>query len=280
MRAPAFLGRLWRTRALLWGLLVAAIALLSLCGPWVVAHDPMAMDSTSQLLPPGRHHWLGTDPFGRDILSRLVWGGRRTLGVAGAAVLITVGAGLLLGLLSGYFGGAVDEAIMRVVDVMLAFPGLLLILGLVAVLGAGSKALAVAVGITGVPAFSRLVRSAAMSAREELYVLAALAVGCRRRRVITRHLLPNIVGPVVAFATVQFGWAILNASATSFLGLGESPSVPEWGSMLNLGRGYLRAAPWVSGAPGLAITLAVLSVNMLGDELRRLFDPALRWQGA
>jgi peptide/nickel transport system permease protein len=191
-------------------------------------------------------------------------------------VLITVGAGLPLGLLAGSVGGAVDEAIMRAMDVLLAFPGLLLILGLVAVLGAGSRSLAVAVGVAGVPTFGRLVRSAVLSVRDEPYVEAARAVGCRPGRIIARHILPNVLGPVIAFATVQFGWAILNASTTSFLGLGESPSIPEWGTMLNLGRGYLRIAPWVSAAPGLAITVTVLAANLLGDGLQRLFDPVLR----
>ena len=234
------------------------------------------MDNASQLLPPGRGHWLGTDPFGRDILSRLLWGGRRTLGVAGAAVLITVSAGLLLGLLAGFYGAMVGEVIMRIMDVMLAFPGLLLILGFVALLGAGSTTLAIAVGLTGVPVFSRVVRSAVLSVRGELYLEAAQAIGCRNGRVILRHILPNTMGTITTFATVQFGWAILSTSAMSFLGLGESPSIPEWGAMLNLGRGYLRGAPWVSAAPGLAITLTVLLVNILGDALQQLFDPTQR----
>ena len=249
---------------------------LLLLAPTVAGHDPLQMDAAHQLVPPGRAHWLGTDPFGRDMTSRLLWGGRLTLGVAAAAVLISAGAGLVLGLLAGFYGGLVDELIMRVVDVMLAFPGLLLILVFVAVLGAGSRTLAVAVGIAGVPAYGRVVRSAVLSVRGELYVEAARAVGCRSGRIIVRHILPNVLGAITAFATVQFGWAILNASAMSFLGLGESPTIPEWGAMLNLGRGYLRNAPWVSAAPGLAITLVVVAVNLLGDALQQLVDPTGR----
>jgi len=253
------------------------IIMLILGVPLLDRFDPMEMDAHSQLRPPGREHCLGTDPFGRDLLSRLLWGGRLTLGVAGAAVLITVCAGLLLGLLAGFYAGLADEVIMRGMDVMLSFPGLLLILVFVAMLGAGARTLAIAVGLAGVPAFSRVVRSAVLSVREELYVEAARAVGCRNGRIILRHILPNILGPVIAFATVQFGWAILNTSAMSFLGLGESPSVPEWGAMLNLGRGYLRGAPWVSAVPGLAITTTVIAVNILGDALQQLFDPTQRY---
>jgi len=270
---PYLRRRRQRARGLIGGVVFAGVLFLVLGAPLITPHDPLAMDPASQLAPPGPGRWLGTDPFGRDILSRLLWGGRRTLGVAGVAVLITVGAGLLLGLSAGFYGGATDEWIMRIMDVMLAFPGLLLILGLVAVLGSGSRTLAVAVGLAGAPVFSRVVRSAVLSVRGELYVEAAQAVGCRNGRIITRHILPNILGSVIAFAPVQFGWAILNASALSFLGLGESPSLPEWGAMLNLGRGYLRGALWVSVAPGLAITLTVLSVNVLGDALQQLFDP-------
>ncbi len=262
---------------LLWGGVLGIIIMLILGVPLLDRFDPMEMDAHSQLRPPGREHCLGTDPFGRDLLSRLLWGGRLTLGVAGAALLITVCAGLLLGLLAGFYAGLADEVIMRVMDVMLSFPGLLLILVFVAMLGAGAKTLAIAVGLAGAPAFSRVVRSAVLSVREELYVEAARAVGCRNGRIILRHILPNILGPVIAFATVQFGWAILNTSAMSFLGLGESPSVPEWGAMLNLGRGYLRGAPWVSAVPGLAITITVIAVNILGDALQQLFDPTQRY---
>ena len=256
--------------------MLGIILFLVLGAPLFSGRDPLAMDSSSQLLPPGATHWLGTDPFGRDILSRLLWGGRRTLGVAGAALFITVGVGLLLGLLAGFYGGILDETVMRAMDVMLAFPGLLLILGLVAVLGAGSKTLAVAVGLAGVPVYARVVRSAVLSVRSEEFVEAAQSVGCRNRRILTRHILPNTLGSIIAFATVQFGWAILNSSALSFLGLGESPSVPEWGAMLNLGRGYLRSAPWVSTVPGIAIALTVLAVNILGDALQRFADPTQR----
>lgn len=261
------------TKGLVGGAMFCLILLLTLGAPLLTPVDPLQMDGAMQLAPPSREHLMGTDAFGRDILSRLLWGGRRTLGVAGAAVLITVGLGLLLGMLAGFYGGGVDELIMRVMDVMLAFPGLLLILGFVALLGAGSRTLAVAVGLTGMPVYCRVVRAAVLSVRSELYVEAALALGCRNGRVLGRHILPNILGSVIAFGTIQFGWAILNASAMSFLGLGESPTLPEWGTMLNLGRAYLRGAPWSSAFPGLAITLTVLSINVFGDALQQVFDP-------
>ena len=278
VRLSPYIGQRGPRRATshLWGgAMLGIILFLVLGAPLFSGRDPLAMDSSSQLLPPGTTHALGTDPFGRDILSRLLWGGRRTLGVAGAALFLTVGLGLLLGLLAGFYGGILDEVIMRAMDVMLAFPGLLLILGLVAVLGAGSKTLAMAVGLAGVPVYGRVVRSAVLSVRSEAFVEAARSVGCRNRRILSRHILPNILGSIIAFAAVQFGWAILNSSALSFLGLGESPTVPEWGAMLNLGRGYLRSAPWVSTVPGLAIAVTVLAVNILGDALQRFADPTL-----
>jgi ABC-type dipeptide/oligopeptide/nickel transport system permease subunit len=277
MRLEAYLGRPrrlgWHPGVLLGGLLLGAIVLLLLLAPWVTQYDPLTMDPGAQLAAPGPTHWLGTDPFGRDIWSRLLFGGRRTLLVAATALVITVGAGMILGLATGFYGGLLDELVMRVVDVMLSFPGLLLILVFVAMLGAGSRTLAVAVGVAGVPAFTRVVRSAVLAVRSEPYIEAAQSIGGSSVRIILRHIFPNALGSIIAFATVQFGWAILNASAMSFLGLGESPSVPEWGAMLNLGRGFLRDAPWASAAPGLAITLTVLAVNVLGDALQKAFDP-------
>jgi peptide/nickel transport system permease protein len=279
MRLEVYLGRrrrlAWQPGAVLGGLLLAVIVLLLLAAPWVTRHDPLDMDPANQLMAPGSTHWLGTDPFGRDLWSRLLFGGRRTLLVAGAALAITVTGGLILGLVTGFYGGLLDEAVMRVVDVMLSFPGLLLILVFVAMLGAGSRTLAIAVGVAGVPPFTRVVRSAVLAVRSEPYIEAAQSLGGSNLRIILRHILPNALGSIIAFATVQFGWAILNASAMSFLGLGESPSIPEWGAMLNLGRGYLRDAPWASAAPGLAITLTVLAVNVLGDALQKVFDPTL-----
>lgn len=277
MRLEAYLGhgrRLARhPGAVLGGFLLVVIGLSLLLAPWVTHHDPQVMDTANPLAAPSSDHWLGTDPFGRDLWSRLVFGGRRTVLVAGAALAITVCGGMLLGLLTGFYGGLIDELTMRVVDVMLAFPALLLILVFVAMLGAGSRTLAVAVGVAGVPVFTRVVRSSVLAVRSEPYIEAAQSLGASNLRIIVRHALPNALGPIIAFVTVQFGWAILNASAMSFLGLGESPSIPEWGAMLNLGRGYLRDAPWASAVPGLAITLTVLAVNVLGDALQEVFDP-------
>ncbi len=252
------------------------IALLALLARWIAPYDPLAIDLPNQLQPPSPAHWLGTDLLGRDILSRLVYGGRATLVTALAAVALSVALGVSLGLVSGFYGGWVDACIMRFVDMLLAFPRILLALTVVALLGVGLGNVMVAVGIAGISGYARVVRGVVLSAREQVYVEAARLVGCRNGRILFRHVLPNVLAPVIVLATVDVAHALLSASSLSFLGLGAQPPTPEWGLMLNEGRAYLRVAPWVTAAPGLTIMLTVLSVNVLGDGLRDALDPRLR----
>ncbi len=269
--------RLGRSPTALVGLgVLLAMGLLALVAPWLAPHDPLAMDLSVQLQPPGAAHWLGTDLLGRDILSRLLYGGRVTLVTALVAVGISVLFGVSLGLVSGFYGGWVDACIMRFVDMLLAFPRILLALTLVALLGVGLGNVMVAVGIAGISGYARVVRGVVLSVREQPYVDAARVVGCGGGRILVRHVLPNVVAPVIVLATLDMAHALLSASSLSFLGLGAQPPTPEWGLMLNEGRAYLRVAPWVTTVPGLTIMLAVLSINMFGDGLRDALDPRLR----
>lgn len=252
---------------------LAALVLLLAATPALLPYDPLAMMPGQQFLPPGAGHLAGTDLFGRDVATRLLYGGRLTLGMGVLAVLTAALPGMALGLVAGYYGRWADRLITWLVDVMLAFPTILLALTIIAALGPGGPNVVLAVGLAGIPNYTRLVRGQVLSARRQPYIRAAITVGCTDRRILLRHILPNILGPIVVLATLDLGWAILNASALSFLGLGVQPPTPEWGAMLNEGRGYLRNAPWVSAAPGLAITLTVLAVNLLGDSLRDTLDP-------
>jgi len=258
---------------------LVGITAASLAAPLLSPHDPLKMSPADQFLPPSREHPAGTDLFGRDVATRVLYGGRLSLGIGMLAVPIAAIPGTLLGLLAGYYGGVVDRLVSWLVDVMLAFPSILLALTLIAVLGTGAANVVLAVGIAGIPQYARLVRGQALSIRRRPYIRAAWTIGCTNTRILLRHILPNVLGPIIVLATLDVGWAILNASALSFLGLGVQPPTPEWGAMLNEGRGYLRAAPWVTAAPGLAIALTVLSVNLLGDALRDSLDPRQRTQG-
>jgi peptide/nickel transport system permease protein len=252
------------------------LILASVAAPTLTSYDPLAMAPDQQLLPPTWQHLAGTDLFGRDIATRILYGGRLTLAFGALAVMIAVLPGTILGLLAGYYGRWVDRIVTWLADVMLSFPSILLALAIVAALGPGVINLVAAVGIAGIPNYTRLVRGQVLSTRRQPYVRAAVTVGCQDWRILVRHILPNVFGPIVVLATLDIGWAILNASALSFLGLGVQPPTPEWGAMLNEGRGFLRDAPWITSAPGLLIALAVLSVNLVGDALRGVLDPHQR----
>lgn len=274
--AMAF-ARLRRSRVSLAGLAaVLALGVLAVVAPWVAPYDPLAMNLPNQLQPPSANHWLGTDLLGRDILSRLLYGGRATLVTALVAVGISATLGVALGLVAGFYGGLVDSCLMRLVDMLLAFPRILLALTVVALLGVGLGNVMVAVGIAGISGYARIVRGVVLSAREQTYVEAARLVGCRNRRILLRHILPNVMAPIIVLATLDIAHALLSASSLSFLGLGPQPPTPEWGLMLNEGRAYLRVAPWVTTVPGVTIMLAVLGVNVFGDGLRDALDPRLR----
>jgi peptide/nickel transport system permease protein len=269
--------RLARQRgAVLGAVILGLLALLALGAPWWSPRDPIRTAAREALLPPGPGHLLGTDQYGRDVASRVVHGARISLTVGLVSVSIAVALGAPLGLVSGFYGGRLDALVMRVMDVLLAFPGILLALAIVSVLTPGLTNVMIAVGLAAVPAYARLMRASALSARELLYVEAARAMGGRDVLILTRYVLPNVVAPLIVTATLGLGTAILSAAALSFLGLGSQPPTPEWGRMLSEGRDYLREAWWISTFPGLAIMLTVLAMNLLGDGLRDVLDPRLK----
>jgi peptide/nickel transport system permease protein len=227
--------------------------------------------------PPSLKHWLGTDQYGRDILSRIIYGTKYSLQLGFISVSIALFFGVPLGLIAGFYGDTrVDNLLMRLVDIMLAFPGILLALIFVAILGPGLNNAMIAVGVSAVPAYTRLVRGSILAAKEHAYVEAARGVGCRNGRILFRHLLPNVIAPVIVLSTQGIALAIIYGSSLSFLGLGAQPPTPEWGTLLSTGRAYLRAQWWISTFPGLAILCTVLAINILGDGLRDALDPRLK----
>jgi peptide/nickel transport system permease protein len=253
------------------GLLVVLVALAAVLGPGLVGGDPFRMDLARSLAAPAPGHWLGCDVLGRDLLARLVAGARLSLGVATAVVGFSLLFGSIAGGLAGVLGAAADAAIMRLVDVLLAFPGFLLALGLVAVLGPGLPQLVVALTAMGWTGYARLVRGELLSLREREYVVAARALGARTGRLLFVHLLPALLGPLMVQASFGFGGIIVAEAGLSFLGLGVPPPAPSWGSLLDSGRAFLLVAPRLSTAPALAIGLSVLGFNLLGDGLARRF---------
>jgi peptide/nickel transport system permease protein len=248
----------------------------AIAAPLVSPYDPIEQDFNDLLVGPSLGHLFGTDQFGRDIFSRVIWGGRITLQVGLIAVSISAAVGLPLGLAAGYYGSWVDTIISRFMDMVLAFPSMLLALGVIAILGSSTTTLMIAVGISGVPQFTRLVRSAVITTRELTFVEAARVAGCPDSLIMWRHILPNVLAPAIVLATTGVAAAIITGAALSFLGLGVRPPASEWGAMLSTGREFLRHAPWMSIFPGAAIMLAVLSINLVGDGLRDALDPRLR----
>jgi peptide/nickel transport system permease protein len=255
---------------------LVVLALAAALAPLLPLPDPIQIDPTHALYSPGTPYLFGSDQYGRDVLSRVVYGGRISLVVGPIAVGIALVPGVFVGLLAGYYGSWVDVVLMRVVDVMLAFPGILLALGIVAVLGPSLTSLMIAVGVSSIPTYARLTRASVLSARENLYVDAARVVGASDASILVRHILPNVVAPVIIVGTLGVGAAILVAATLSFLGLGSQPPTAEWGRMLSEGRQYLREQWWIATFPGLSIMLTVLALNLLGDGLRDALDPRLR----
>lgn len=262
--------------ATLGAVVLIVLVVVAIAAPLVVGYDPIEQNLRARLEPPGPAHPMGTDNFGRDILSRVVYGARISLRIGFISIGIATLVGLALGLPAGYYGGRVESIIMRLMDVMLAFPGILLALIVISLLGSSLTNVMIAVGVGGIPPFTRLVRSSVLTTRNNLYVEAARVVGCRDVRIVLRHILPNTLAPLVVFATLGVASAILSGAALSFLGLGVQPPDPEWGVMLADGRGYLRGYWWMATFPGLAIMLSTLAINMLGDGLRDVMDPRLR----
>jgi peptide/nickel transport system permease protein len=228
------------------------------------------------LQPPNARHWLGTDVLGRDLFTRILFGARTSLQTGLISVTIAVAIGVPLGLVSGFYGGLVDRLLMRLVDLMLTFPGILLALVIIAILGPDLFHAMLAVGISASPTYARVVRATVLSAKEQVYVEAARAIGCVNARIMLRHILPNTLASIIVLATLGVAGAIIAAAALSYLGLGARPPEPEWGALLSEGRNYLRVAWWMTTFPGLAIMTAVLSINLVGDGLRDALDPRLR----
>ncbi len=269
--------QLRRNRTALAGAIILALEIMLAVGAPVFArYDPIEQDYSVALQGPTHAHLFGTDDVGRDLLSRVMYGARISLSVGLIAVGIGSSIGVILGVVAGFYGGVIDTLLLRFMDVLLAFPGILLALAVVAVLGPGLYNVMIAVGFGGIPAYTRLARASTLSVRERDYVLAARAIGCPNRRIMGRYILPNVIPPVIVLATLGIAGAILTAAGLSFIGVGAQPPSPEWGAMLSLGRQYLQRAWWVTVFPGLAIMLTVLSVNMVGDALRDALDPKLR----
>jgi peptide/nickel transport system permease protein len=266
--------RLFANRlALVGACIILTLLAVAFVGPSLVPEDPTAMDLEKQFLPPSSAHLLGTDDFGRDMLSRIVNGSRLSLRVGVISVLIGAVSGSLVGLISGYFGGWVDMTSQRVIDVMLAFPDLLLALAIVAVLGPSLVNVMIAVGIGSVPYYARLMRGQVLALKGKEYVESARASGARPGRILFRHIMPNTLSPLIVLASLHIAGAILTGAALSFIGMGAQPPSPEWGAMLSSGREYLRHEWWIATFPGLALAITAFGFNLLGDGLRDAFDP-------
>jgi len=271
------LTRLFRNRGAAIGLLILLVVLVVVIfAPVFAPYDPIHADTANTLASPSAQHFFGTDTIGRDVLSRVIYGGRLSLLVGVIAIAIACGIGLPLGMLAGFYGSWTDRIIARLMDIMLAFPGILLALAVVAVLGSSVLNVAIAVGISLVPGFVRLVRSSYLSARENVYVEAARVIGVGDGGIMVRHILPNVLASVMVLASVAMGWAIIIGASLSFLGLGAQAPTPEWGADLASGREWIRDAWWMSTFPGLAIMLVIVAINWLGDGLRDALDPRLR----
>ncbi len=257
--------------------IIALWVLAALGAPALTSHPPLAQDIAKRLSPPSGAHWLGTDPLGRDILSRVLYGARLSIPVGIAAVALAVLLGLVVGSAAGSIGGVVDEGIMRMTDLMLAFPTVILAMVITAALGAGIRNAIIAIMVAWWPSYARLVRGQVLAVREREFVEAARAVGASFLRVFVRHVLPSTISPIIILATLDVGHAILTFASLSFLGLGPPPQIPEWGSMVAAGRNYLLQW-WIATFPGLAILSLVLAFNVVGDSLRDLLDPRFRRQ--
>jgi peptide/nickel transport system permease protein len=269
------LRRLLRNRAALAGLLViGAYVVLAIGAPWLAAYDPSQNDLALRLHPPSLRHPLGNDELGRDILSRLLWGARTSLAISVGAVVFAAAVGVPLGLAAGYYGGRLDSLISGAVEVLMAFPGILLALAVVAVFGFGVFRLILAIGVYSVPTMAWLARGSALDVARMEYVEASRAMGGRNRRIMLRHILPNILTPIIVQGTLRLATAVLTAATLSFLGLGVQPPQPEWGGMIASSVAYIRVAPHATVVPGVALMLVVLGFNIAGDGLSESLDPA------
>ncbi len=279
---PSFLAKWGRTaRSKPLGSLALAVILLvagaAIFAPVVAPYDPVAQHYDHVMEPPTAGFWLGTDNFGRDMLSRLIWGARISLQVGVFAVALGGTLGIFIGMMSGYFEGRMDLVMQRVIDAWMAFPGIILALAILAALGPGLVNVIIAIGLGNVPVMARVVRGATLSQKQNVFVEAARSIGCGGRRIMMRHLLPNVTAPIIVISSLEMGAAIISEASLSFLGVGVPPPNPSWGGMLSgHHRTYMLAAPWMAIFPGIAITLGVLGWNLLGDAIRDVWDPRLR----
>ncbi len=277
--AKEFARILLRSSTATTGLIVClVVAFLAICAPLIAPYEPNRQDLPAKFMAPSAMHPLGTDEYGRDLLSRIIWGSRISLRVGILSVSIAVGIGVPLGLLAGYLGGNTENLIMRVTDMLLAFPLMLLCMALVAFLGFSLSNVTVAIGVALTPTYIRLVRSSVLSVKQREFIQAALALGATDIRIMIRHLLPNVLAPIIVMSTLNVAWAILVEGALSFLGMGVPPPTATWGSIVGEGRRYVQNAPWISSFGGLAITITVLGLNLFGDGLRDALDPTMRRQ--
>jgi peptide/nickel transport system permease protein len=271
------LRRLARNQLAVAGALILAVVVFAaLFAPFLSPMDPLEMAPTKLLQPPSAEHWMGTDEFGRDVLSRVIWGARISLYVGILSVTIAVVVGVTLGLIAGYYGGLIDDAIARVLDVIFAFPTILLALGIVGMLGPNLTNAMIAIGIVYTPLYARLTRGTTLSVKERDFVEAAVVAGAGTPRILRRHVLPNVAAPLIIQTSLSLSLAILAEASLSFLGLGTQPPDPSWGTMVKTGQRLIELSPWPVVFPGLAIVLAVLAFNLLGDGLRDVLDPRLR----
>jgi len=261
--------------ALIGGTLIALLILLALMGTVWTPYDPLKLDLMHRFNPPSWAHWLGTDEFGRDVLSRIIIGAKTSMWISLLTVTFAITAGTLIGLVAGYMRGWTDRLLMMVNDAMLAFPGILLALGLLAIVGASQYGIVLALGIAYTPAVVRVVRSTVLSLREREFIEASRVIGNSELYTMLKHIAPNCVTPLIVLVTSMFGWAILSESALSFLGLGVPPPAATWGNMLASSRPYLATATWLGFFPGLFIALALIGINLFGDALRDRLDPRM-----
>ncbi|OCR23898.1 peptide ABC transporter permease [Pseudomonas syringae] len=268
MRMPSF-------NALIGGLLVAVLLAMALTGVFWTPYDPLKLDLLHRFQPPSWAHVLGTDEFGRDVLSRIIIGARTSLWISLLTVSLAITVGTLFGLLAGYLRGWTDRLLMMVNDALLAFPGMLLALGLLAIVGASQYGIVLALGIAYIPTVVRVVRSTVLSLREREFIEASRVIGNSELYTMWKHIAPNCVAPLIVLATSMFGWAILSESALSFLGLGVPPPAATWGNMLAASRPHLATAPWLGFFPGLMIAIALIGINLFGDALRDRLDPRM-----
>ncbi|MDQ0273652.1 peptide/nickel transport system permease protein [Cytobacillus purgationiresistens] len=274
IRMKSFYKKLAKNKAAMVGaFIVIVFSLLAIFAPLLAPYDPTEMQLSKKLETPSSEHWLGTDDKGRDILSRLLYGSRISLTVGILSTLLGALTGIILGVVAGYYGRWVDSLIMRICDVLLAFPGILLALAIVSVLGASTTNVIIAVAFYAIPTFARIVRGSTLTVKKLEYIDAIKAMGARDTRIIIKHILPNVLSPIIVQSTLYIASAIITASALSFLGMGTKPPTPEWGTMLAQGRSYVAQAPHITLFPGLVILLVVVGFNLFGDGLRDALDP-------